>query len=1365
MYLDYSKLPVDTNGNPETPELMLRTLHGEAIGVIHGAHNLKMNIKFVEPSEITFDVPSLIDGVENPIYESVTGYKQIYTQNYGIYVTEKPKKSSDGIMEVKHITAYSIEKMMENKNFFLEEGVYKFCNITNVSDTNTIIGRILEIDPTWNIGYVAPAVASKYGAFDQYDGKLLSFMQNNVMQKFRCVFVFDPYGTAAKPGKTISVYDVDEERDTIPIYLDFDNLLLNTDVEELTDELVTAIRPYGADELSIHEVNPTGDDWVYDLSGFIARGDISGDLAAAYLDWQSRMLNARAYYSGLTAARASMWSRYYMEQAQYNALQGELDGLLAQQNVAIQGGHSSVLSSLYTQIENKKAEIAAKTSSINTITSNIVNISNAISDIVNGTATTRGIALGKSMTDEQYKALLPYIIQQDVTDDTFVASDISTDMTPTTHAVNGATISISSAAISRVSLTTGYNCTMYSITGGSFAVSNAKADIIRGTLEVDSGNKFTMSLYTGTITIGNTTAPDGIITVSGTISGSIQGNITTKNTDGVITYEGTWIKFKTGTANLYLTASAGEFQRWAVEQQLYDYAVDLLNDLAVPTYQFEVQSGNFIFASEFAPFRNALELGKGIYLNLPGEQTITPYLIEFELDFEDRSKFSLVFSNRFKRADNVNTLKDIIEKTYSSGKSFDIKKHGYNTAESDATDAAKFIRESLDFAANRIKSASNQTVVIDPAGIQIGGESNRQMRIVNDMLAITDDGWQHAKLAIGYFETPNDAKYFGVNAEVIAGNLIVGTELNISTSAGHFRVDNSGVYIDSMKFFITHGGTNQSLNDEFADIRSSADHDLFNALNALNDFTADPNVAIFYEGADPRNTHTVQSSDIWYLTKNGVSVNGTTYNAGTIFQWNETRWVKKDDSDLRNALDNAKAAQDTADGKVMFWRYTAPPPIATVTSTTSPWYGFDKTHATGDLWYNTSTSAVTSGGVTYTPQKLYRFNGTKWELVEDGDIQKTKDNVANLKEELYNVYDNVHQTVKASTISGTISATSAMMKASNGNVLFQNDGMWLLRYNGSSRTDGDFLKVSGNYAVWMNEYGILFGSYTGSAKSGKAGDISYTDENGWTWTTAINHAGVTANSLVGKEITGITISGSTLRIGPNASATKGFNFYVDSNGNLYANNGEFKGTIKASKVNGNLTSDGTGWLIGCGIKVGGSNVLTSPNFMVDTAGNVTMKGSITLSGTITWNSNSQLPSSKVSGLSAVATSGSYTDLYNKPAIPVLPSYITSTKITETTIESPTITGATIRGAEFTNTTSGAYLIVGDGQYGDMYLYSRSRDRYGNVRNVWETFRVYDDVGSVGLCLYGDRVMTYNPTTQILYFNKSVSGISTTAKFG
>lgn len=145
----------------------------------------------------------------------------------------------------------------------------------------------------------------------------------------------------------------------------------------------------------------------------------------------------------------------------------------------------------------------------------------------------------------------------------------------------------------------------------------------------------------------------------------------------ISTREGSTLSF-IASGSLYLTASVNDYQRYSVEMELYQYAVGVLDDLATPTYEFSVDSGNFLFAQEFAPFRNQLELGKGVYLNVGGRQTITPYIIEFELDFENQDKFSIVFSNRFKRHDNVNTLKDMIETSYSTSRSFDASKYIYN---------------------------------------------------------------------------------------------------------------------------------------------------------------------------------------------------------------------------------------------------------------------------------------------------------------------------------------------------------------------------------------------------------------------------------------------------------------------------------------------------------------------------------------------------------------------------------------------------------------------------------------------------------------------------------------------------------------
>ena len=140
-----------------------------------------------------------------------------------------PSVESDGIYDVKHIEGYSIERALDSKKFFLEEGTFKFYDQTNQTNPDTIMGRILEIARGWSIGYVSPSLAQRYRTFDQYDDYLLSFIYQTVPEKFRGVFVFDPY------KRTINAYDADEQLDTLPIYLDFDNRDFDTYIYKILD--------------------------------------------------------------------------------------------------------------------------------------------------------------------------------------------------------------------------------------------------------------------------------------------------------------------------------------------------------------------------------------------------------------------------------------------------------------------------------------------------------------------------------------------------------------------------------------------------------------------------------------------------------------------------------------------------------------------------------------------------------------------------------------------------------------------------------------------------------------------------------------------------------------------------------------------------------------------------------------------------------------------------------------------------------------------------------------------------------------------------------------------------------------------------
>lgn len=821
MYLDYTQIAFDKFGRPEPPTLLLQTADERTIGTLPNVANLKITVNFSETSEISFDLPAYSDGVPTPLYDKVVGYKVIRTEHYGIFLLMKPEISGDGIEEIKSVTGYSLEKKLENKQFFLEEGTFNFWNPATPDDT--ILGRILEVSPGWKAGYVAPSLIGRYRTFDQYDDYALSFLYDDAMDTFRCVVVFDVY------NKTINAYDADDDVPALPIYLGFDNLVTDLDITELTDELVTAMTPSGADDLDIRQVNPTGTNWIYDISYFIENGDIPSALAEKWTEWQKSVLNRQEYYKGLVGLRASATARLLSQQAKLVDRKAELDDLTNQQSVTIQAlalettadgkaSQQKKLDEINANMEKKKKEVADQEAVVADIKTTL-DASNPDSYPAQIKAVNDELKLTAFFTADEYALLRHYFIEQPLSDDTFVASDVDTAVTGESSKVTNGAIAISNSTIAQVDFGE-IKKKMYTIAGGTAVVTAANKmsiSIIRGTLEHKTGDEFVFSLYCGEMKIGEKTAPSGLITLTGTLS-NLKNDIHEVNDKEVITYEGTSLSFDITAADLYMTTNVSDYQKYSVEMELYDHAVKTLADVASPTYEFSVETGNFIWAQEFEPFRKGLELGKGVYLRLHNDEVITPVLIGFDLDFEDQEKLSLTFSNRFKRHDNVANLKEMIENSYSSSRSFDAAKYTYNQTANQASKVSEFMNSSLDAAVNSIIGAKNQSVRIDGAGLHIGEpDSPYQIRIINGMIAMSDDGFQSAKVAIGHFATDELGDHWGVNADILGGKLLISNGMVIEApnddGVMQFKVDATGAWLYNSTFVLAKDGGGKILID------------------------------------------------------------------------------------------------------------------------------------------------------------------------------------------------------------------------------------------------------------------------------------------------------------------------------------------------------------------------------------------------------------------------------------------------------------------------------------------------------------------------------------------------------------------------
>lgn len=820
MYLDYSKLK---SGQIKQPELRLQTLAGKELGIIPWVNGLNFELNYAAVSRVEFDVPRHSDGKINPLYQKLTSYKMLFTKELGIYILQRPTTSGDGVSEVKHITGYSIEQIFEKKMLFLEEGTYNFWN--PVTPDDTILGRILELDTTWSIGYVDPKLIGCYRTFDEYDSDALSFCYGSVMEKYNCTIVFDVY------AKTINAYDAGKSRGTVPVYLSYQNLVDAVDLEELTDDMVTQLHLYGSDDLSIRDVNPMGTDYLVDLSYFISNGDLdvvpegsTVKLAERVKGWDALIRSNQGYYTNLVAARASKTAQKLAEEVTLADLKSELEVLTTEQSVIIQAialetteagkaTQQKNLSDKTAEIDRKKEEIASQEAVIADLQDEIDQYAGDIQAVVNQ------LAFSKYFTEAEQKILNLYLIEGDTTEETFVATDVDTAASGAISAIQGS-LKISDSNVVRATLN---GKKLYGATGGALQIISAKltADIMQGTLEVDeSSGAYVLTAYMGTITFGEHSFPSGMITASGTLS-QFSSDISTQNSEGVSEDKGSWISFEAASSKMFFTVNVNDYQKYSVARELYAFGEELLEEWAWPVYEFSIDTANFLFQKEFEPFKDKLEFGKNIYLNIGDEGVIEPKFIGLSIDFDNPENITLTFSNRFQKRDVVANWLSDINKTSASSRSFDASKYLYNKTANKTTQVSQFMENALDAAVNTIIGASNQSVVINGAGIQVGGDSKYQLRIVDNMIAMTDDSWQSAKLALGRFYS--DAKTglkddsgkdiligetWGINTELLAGNLIIGNNLVLENANDdgvmQFKVDATGAWLYNASYIMQH---------------------------------------------------------------------------------------------------------------------------------------------------------------------------------------------------------------------------------------------------------------------------------------------------------------------------------------------------------------------------------------------------------------------------------------------------------------------------------------------------------------------------------------------------------------------------------
>ena len=185
-----------------------------------------------------------------------------------------------------------------------------------------------------------------------------------------------------------------------------------------------------------------------------------------------------------------------------------------------------------------------------------------------------------------------------------------------------------------------------------------------------------------------------------------------------------------------------------------------------------------------------------------------------------------------------------------------------------------------------------------------------------------------------------------ITSNKIAANAITAREVTASV------LQINGDRIDNLSTSL--GNVSTSLGDAITNITS-----ITSTLNGLED----GGINTFYQSTAP----TGVIGDLWFNTT-----------TNKLSRWDGSDWITIEDAGITTAIQNAAAAANVADNKITtYYNDNAP---------TTDLIDGDALDAldTGDLWFDTNDN-----------NKLYRWSGTEWQSVQDGQIDTLSTSLGN----------------------------------------------------------------------------------------------------------------------------------------------------------------------------------------------------------------------------------------------------------------------------------------------------------------------------------------------------------------------------------
>lgn len=172
------------------------------------------SFKFNAYSELTFTIgrtyTNMITGETqvNPFYSKIEALRLVYLDGFGYFEIQDPEITSDGIKEVKNVTAYGLEYRLSQKyieNFKINTGdtdsleviaasggkIIPITLLNSAHEDLSLLDLALEKIYDWQIGHIDESLKTMSRQFDISRASVYDFIVQDICEKFNCYAIFD----------------------------------------------------------------------------------------------------------------------------------------------------------------------------------------------------------------------------------------------------------------------------------------------------------------------------------------------------------------------------------------------------------------------------------------------------------------------------------------------------------------------------------------------------------------------------------------------------------------------------------------------------------------------------------------------------------------------------------------------------------------------------------------------------------------------------------------------------------------------------------------------------------------------------------------------------------------------------------------------------------------------------------------------------------------------------------------------------------------------------------------------------------------------------------------------------------------------